>query len=81
MLFGRSSIWAAARVHVIGEERDDFVSNSMLFKVFPLLLMTSVTCIKRMNKSMKFRESYVFSAMRKEHAMATLRFLLICNFS
>jgi hypothetical protein len=43
--------------------------------------MTSVTCIKRMNKSMKFRESYVFSAMRKEHAMATLRFLLICNFS
>lgn len=37
MLFGRSSIWAAAaRVHVIGEERDDFVSNSMLFQVFPL---------------------------------------------
>lgn len=64
-------MWAAARVHVIGEERDDFVSNSM-FQVFPLLFMTSVTCIKRMNKSMKIRESYVFSAaMRKEHAMAT----------
>lgn len=81
VLFGRGSIWAAARVHVIGEERDDFVSNSMLFQVFPLLLMTSVTCIKRMNKSMKIRESYVLSAMRKEHAMATLRFLLICIFS
>lgn len=71
MLFGRGSI-RAARIHVIGEERegDDFVSNSM-FQVFLLLFMTSVTCKKRMNKSMKIRESYVFSAMRKEHAKAT----------
>lgn len=61
VLFGRGSI-RAARIHVIGEERegDDFVSNSM-FQVFPLLFMTSVTCKKRMNKSMKIRVVCIFS--------------------